>query len=152
MEHKLISVPLPTDDRGFLPRSCPRCSKRFEIHLSSYEAGHFLNLRCPYCRFIAEFEEFLTSDQAEYAEDLVRNEALGMAEDQIPKAVEDLLAGMDAGAFEIEGKSGDVRFDRESVADPLGQASMEPEECEGCGFLFGVDSNYERETHCPVCR
>jgi hypothetical protein len=72
MENKQVSVTLPTDDKGYLGRTCPKCNEYFKIKL-----GTGLKTKiciCPYCNHNDESSAFTTKEQYEYAKSIALNQ------------------------------------------------------------------------------
>lgn len=142
MTEKAINIELPTDSRGYLPRQCPHCNQRFSIHGETYEEGHYLNLRCPYCGMIEEFDKFLTEEQAEYSQAIAQNEAREMAAKQLEDALGNVFDGSSTGSIDFG------ELETPSPHLPYGPARIT---CSQCEFRYGVKQD-EAETLCPVCR
>jgi len=136
-----ISIDLPTDDDGMLPRQCPTCERTFAIHRSTYREQHYLNLRCPYCGWIAEFDQFLTDEQADFAEATAENEARELAESELEEALSDIFGTVD-----------DLDFGRQSVPSPHLDVPMTSRTCDNCGFRYHIAASYQDASRCPVCR
>jgi len=142
MTEKTISIDLPTDSDGHLPRQCPHCEQRFSIHGETYEEGRYLNLRCPYCGMIEEFDEFLTEEQAEYSQAIAQNELREMAAKEIEDALGDVFDGASTDSIdfgELETSSPHLPYDPTRIT------------CPECGFRYGVKPEGD-DTLCPVCR
>lgn len=60
-----VSVPIETDDRGFLGRECPECEQYFKLKLGT--GLETSSCRCPYCEFDGDISDFATQDQVDYA-------------------------------------------------------------------------------------
>lgn len=142
MTEKIISIDLPTNQNGHLPRQCPHCEQRFSIHGETYEEEHYLNLRCPYCGMIEEFDGFLTEEQAEYSQVTSQNEAIEMAAREVEDAIKDAFGSS---------TSGSIDFDEQKTPSP--HLPFEPEHlsCSDCAFRYGVKDG-DGEMLCPVCR
>ena len=69
---KTISIQLPVDERGFLGRECPhsKCKEYFKIKSDTDRKGEETPRHCPYCGHTAGHDQFLTSDQYEYAKSI----------------------------------------------------------------------------------
>lgn len=152
MTEKVVNITLPTDEDGMLPRQCPNCDQPFAIHGQTYEDEHYLNLRCPYCEWIEEFDEFLTEEQAQFAKATATNEALDMAGDIIGDALKDAFGGIKSSKnFKVKSSGGDVDFGSVDAPSPHLQVDTDLITCDECGFKYGVKQGAEG-THCPVCR
>ena len=142
MTEKTIKIDLPTDSDGHLPRQCPHCEQRFSIHGETYEEGRYLNLRCPYCGMIEEFDEFLTEEQAEYSQAIAQNELREMAAKEIEDVLGDVFDGASTDSIdfgELETSSPHLPYDPTRIT------------CPECGLRYGVKPEGD-DTLCPVCR
>lgn len=147
---KEISIELPTNEDEMLPRQCPNCEQQFLIQQEEYEAGGYLNLRCPYCEWIDEKDEFLTDEQVEYAEAVAMNEMKGMLEKELGGMLEDAFSGLKSNDFiTIEKGSSDFKLDRDSLPSPSTDASTTKQKCDECEFSFETINS---SVVCPVCR
>lgn len=152
MTEKVVNIVLPTDEHGLLPRQCPTCDQKFAIHGETYEQEHYLNLRCPYCGWIEEFDEFLTDEQAEYGAAVAENEARRMLEDELSEAWDDAFSGHSSNDFiEIETNSNAIDFGERSAPSPHLPIETKQVTCSECGFVYAVDQDVD-EISCPVCR
>lgn len=143
------SLEIPVDDEGMLGRECPRCRSQFKIDLERYEDRGFMNLRCPYCMFISEMDNFTTGEQRGYLYLVSRNLALSTIEDLI-EDVFDGSSSSSSGGVEIEVDAGDVDFGRVETELPTISTELEEEVCDECGFSFQVELGSNGV--CPVCR
>lgn len=143
------SLEIPIDDGGMLGRECPRCRSQFKIGLERYENRGFMNLRCPYCRFISELDNFTTGEQRGYLYSVSRNFALSTMEDLI-EDVFDGSASSSSSGVEIEVDAADVDFGRVETEPPTMTTELEEEICDECGFSFQVEVGSNGV--CPVCR
>lgn len=152
MTDMVVPIDLPTDEAGMLPRQCPNCDGQFTIHRETYEQEHYLNLRCPYCDWIAEFDEFLTEEQAEYGEAVAENEARQMLEDQVADMFEDAFSGVGSSDFiEVETNTDEIDFGHRNTPSPHLTIETDQVACRDCGFSFAVKEGTE-DISCPVCR
>ncbi|MDP1726191.1 MAG: hypothetical protein Q8M15_05365 [Bacteroidota bacterium] len=141
---KQVSVTLPTDDNGYLGRSCPRCNEYFKIKLGT--GIKTKKCICPYCNFSDETKAFTTNEQYEYAKSIavgqVKRELLG----EIYKKFKDLEFG----------KKGDFLHLRVTTPPipnfPIKLFSEKTLEtyvtCDNCTLDFSV---YGVFGHCPDC-
>ncbi|MFI5406506.1 MAG: hypothetical protein ACHQ1D_08335, partial [Nitrososphaerales archaeon] len=92
MENRQVSVTLPTDNNGYLGRTCPQCKEYFKIKLGT-GLKNIKTCICPYCGHKTQSSEFTTAEQYEYAKSVaigqVKTELLG----QIYKQVKGLEFG-----------------------------------------------------------
>lgn len=142
---KQLSIELPADDDGMIGRECPRCQGRFTVHMERFERGGYLNLRCPYCQFIAEADTFLTGEQRAHVYSIQRDELLTMTEDMMADIMEEVFSGTD---FEVTG--GDADFGNVPIESPEFSTETDDIACTECGFQYGVADG--RDGVCPVCR
>lgn len=120
-------------------RQCPHCELVFGIHWKTYQTEHYLNLRCPYCEWVAEFDEFTTEKQIEYVKAVQENEGAQMMEDVLEDALGDFL--------EMDG----LTSLNKPLPSPHVDAQLESKECGICDFKYRV--LLERDICvCPVCR
>lgn len=162
MRDKLIKIPFPADDSGMLPRECPRCGRKFAIDKQDYSERCFLNLRCPYCQWIEEFNEFHTEEQLKYAEALLQDEFFREAEKEIKQSLKKFQDSMKRKTskynnFAFKAGSNVDNFNLNNVPEktpsPHLDISTQEITCEDCNFSFLVDNSVkEDETACPVCR
>lgn len=135
-----VEVSLQTDDNGMLDRGCPNCEREFRIHKATFESEHYLNLRCPYCNWVAEFDEFTTERQWEYTKAVAMNEqGRQMAENLLDEALGDLV------------DIGSVSSMNQPIPSPHLDLDTDDHICPNCGFEFETLST-EDGNDCPVCR
>lgn len=145
------SIDLPVDDNEMLPRQCPNCEQAFLIHLPRYTEGMYLNLRCPYCEWVADSDEFVTDDQAEYAAVVGENELRNMAEDTLNDALDDIFGELNSSKhFSVNRGSSRVDFGRHSLPSPIADYQIDKSDCNNCGFSYSTLPN--SDPVCPVCR
>lgn len=119
-------------------RQCPNCERMFRIHFETYQSEHYLNLRCPYCEWVAEFDDFTTEKQIEYVKAVRDYEGARMMEEVLGDALGDFL--------EIE----EVFSPNQSVPSPRVSTDLEVHNCSVCSFEYELVK--ERGGVCPVCR
>lgn len=152
MTEKIVNIDLPTDETGMLARQCPNCDGQFAVHGESYQQEYYLNLRCPYCELISEFDEFLTTEQAEYAESVAENEARRMLEDEVVEAFEDAFSGTGSSDFiEVETNTDDVDLGHRNTLSPHLNIETNQVVCSDCEFPFVIKEDTVDHS-CPVCR
>lgn len=136
-----------------LQRSCPRCRQNFAVSKKQYEEGGYLNLRCPLCSFVEEFDRFITEEQEAYVQSIGHNELMQMAEQFVDEELGGLFDDLEGGEFvDIEVDREKPEFGRDSVSDPLAAVELRDEECQDCEFQFKVEKNASTDASCPVCR
>lgn len=143
------SLEIPTDDEGTLPRQCPRCQRQFSIDSPRYQDRGFMNLRCPYCGFIAELDRFTTGSQRQYMYSATQNMARRAAEQMVEEAFNG-LSGFSGSDVEFNVDASDIDFGRVPVDPPIQEIDTEQVTCPDCEFIHGVEDS--AETVCPVCR
>lgn len=143
------SLEIPVDDDDLLGRECPRCRARFKIDPERYDDRGFMNLRCPYCRFISELDNFTTGEQRQYMFATTHNLARRIMEDIVEEAFGG-FTGSSRGSVEISMNSENINFGRVPVDSPAFSARIYQVECDECGFSFGIEEGLDGV--CPVCR
>lgn len=128
------SIELPTKEDNMLPRQCPKCDRKFSINIKSYRTLAYLNIRCPYCRWIEEFDNFVTDEQVNFAEAIGKKKVVDMVKDEFSD-------------FDIE-----VESSRSSIPSPYLSEETKEITCPECGFKYKVKDDTEKRTFCPVCR
>lgn len=108
-----------------------------------------MNLRCPYCRFIAELDRFTTGEQRQYLYATTRNLALRSMEELVEETFGD-LSGFSNDYVEFDVNMDDVDFGRVPSESPLFETEVEDVVCNECGFAYSIIEG--RNTTCPVCR
>lgn len=152
MKNMNRSIDLPTDEEGFLPRECPHCEKIFAINLEMFEENHYLNIRCPECGWIAEFDKFHTDDQVDLARSVSGNEARRQIEEEIGGILEDAFSGVSNDFVEIETNTDDLDIGQESIPSPQIEIETEEVTCSDCGFEYAAEKKIGADSDCPVCR
>jgi DNA-directed RNA polymerase subunit RPC12/RpoP len=151
MVSKPVTIALPRSEDGMTGRQCPRCEGKFRVHLPTVEDQCYLNLRCPYCRFIDRLDRFLTGEQRAYWTAIGRDETLQLAsevtEEVFSEAFDDLDGG---GLLDFEVETGSVNFGGAHI--PSWQLDVVTEEviCGECSFRYAVQD--DRDGVCPLCR
>jgi RNase P subunit RPR2 len=147
------SIDLPTGEDGLLPRECPHCETGFAINPEMFDENHYLNLRCPECGWVAEFDKFHTTEQVEYAHSVGSNEARRQAEEEIGNMLEDAFSGVKSNDYiEIETSTDDLDVGRENLPSPHLKIETEKVVCSECGFEYAVEQGTGKNANCPVCR
>ncbi|ELZ80150.1 hypothetical protein C454_11071 [Haloferax gibbonsii ATCC 33959] len=154
MTEKEVSIDLPSDENGMFPRQCPNCDGKFAIHSDTYQDEHYLNLRCPYCGWIEEFDQFLTDEQADYSHSVAEGELRRMAEKELSDALEDAFGGISSNSsINLETDSSEIDFGEPETPSPHLSIETKRITCPDCGFNFLVKQDAEEEqVSCPVCR
>lgn len=63
-----ITIPLPTDEHGYIGRICSSCSQYFKIKPGTGLPTSIC--KCPYCQYEADTHDFTTPDQSKYIKSL----------------------------------------------------------------------------------
>lgn len=108
-----------------------------------------MNLRCPYCRFISELDNFITGEQRAYLYSTTQNVAREAAEQIFDEAFGD-LSGFSSGSVDLEIDMGHIDLGRAPVESPSSDSDLETVSCDDCGFSYGLAE--ASEGMCPVCR
>jgi hypothetical protein len=145
-----VSVPIPTDEKGFLDRACPskNCGAIFKVHDGDWEAKITNDQGfCPLCRHSAKSEDWATPEQMQYAKSV----AMRKFESRLHSALE---AG--ARGFNYRQRSGFITMSMSvsphsprfvipcRVADIMEQQF----ECEHCACRY---SSVGAAFFCPAC-
>lgn len=151
MLEKQISVTLPTDSDGHLPRKCPHCNAYFAVHAEEYERRAHLNLRCPTCKWIFASDDGTTPEQLEYARAATATEARRMASDLVNDAFEELFKGFRNNKHvKIERSGKGIDFGAEELPNPHPPVQLSPTpRCAACQFAYKTQDGTGA---CPVCR
>lgn len=135
-----IEVDLPVDEAGMLDRQCPNCEKGFKIHGDTYEEGLYLNIRCPYCHWVDEFDEFTSEQQVAYAKAaMMGGEGAHLVEDVLKNTLGDLFSDLTVDSVD------------QSIPSPFFESETTPRSCDDCDFRYELLLG-ESAGMCPVCR
>ena len=146
------SIDLPTDEDGLLPRACPHCKTRFAIDLEMFKNNHYLNLRCPECNWVAEFDKFHTGEQIDFGRSVSGNEARRQVEKEIGDMLEDASNGVSNDFVEFETSTDSPDMGRESLPSPQLEIKIKKINCPDCDFNYAVEQGTATDSDCPVCR
>lgn len=69
-----IQLSVPQDENGYIDRQCPECGMYFKIKPGTGLKEN-RNCKCPYCEYESEIGSFITKEQLDYFESIVRKEA-----------------------------------------------------------------------------
>ncbi|MEX2577548.1 MAG: hypothetical protein WD342_00710 [Verrucomicrobiales bacterium] len=148
-----ISVPLESDDQGYIDRECPaapHCEFPFKVHEDDW-----LNLfrdeavYCPQCRHEAPSNQWFSKDQVEH----LRREALNQAKGSLHDALRDMAWSFNRGqrrdslitmSLQVTGSRPRSFVLPASAAEAL----MLEVACEDCGARFAVIG---AAFFCPCC-
>lgn len=151
---KKISIKFPSDSNGMVPRQCPHCSKKFKVNADQFSEREYLNLRCPYCRFIYRNDEFITEEQKKYAETVGQNQLRQMMEGIVEESLEEIFEPLKSNDFlEVSTDTDDVFLGEKTMPSTQFQSEIHPISCDNCEFSFAVSEQIEQKSiYCPVCR
>lgn len=151
MHSKPLSIQLPETEDGMVGRQCPRCQGKFAVHLQSFEDQCYLNLRCPYCKFIDEADRFLTGNQRAYLKAVGQDELLQFSGDLAGEILSDAFSGLsNSDFFELDTDFSDIDFGSRNIPSPELDISTERVSCPECAFGYALEE--DRNGVCPVCR
>lgn len=142
-----FSIPLPTDEDGYLGRECPNgdCEGYFKIvpgtGLKGVTACH-----CPYCGHTADQSDFATRDQVEYAKSVA-----------IRKITDAVVEDLKSLEFDIKPRGGigigvsmKVKPGRPHPIHWYREKALETHiECSNCALRYAVFGVF---AFCPDCR
>lgn len=60
MSNISFSINIPTDSDGYFNLCCPYCKNDFKIHGAEFNETEIVDIYCPVCGLIAEFNSFYT--------------------------------------------------------------------------------------------
>lgn len=86
MSNISFSINIPTDSDGYFNLCCPYCKNDFKIHGAEFNETEIVDIYCPVCGLIAEFNSFYTDK----VKSKVRSIAKNYAEDFIYQIFKDL--------------------------------------------------------------
>lgn len=148
MSETNIEVSLPLDDDGFLSRECPYCKMRFKVNKDDFEGEKLPGeIFCPYCGQSAAKDEFWTTEQIKYFQDMSMFKVVAPELDEF----ENSLKGLNTN-FGLLGLK--INIDREETNMPVA-----PEEIEDmnfhkqicCNIVIKVDKTWAKGFHCTIC-
>jgi len=152
MTRKEVSITLPTNENSMIPRQCPHCDGKFTIHSETFREQQYLNLRCPYCEWVEDADEFLTEEQAAYSESVAETELRRMAEHEFAEMLEDAFSGSSSNdTIEVEANTDEIDFGSRNAPSPHLSIETIQVTCSMCGFCYEVRED-ENDPSCPVCR
>jgi hypothetical protein len=140
-----FSIPIPSDEKGYIGRECPECERYFKITLGTGLTGDNLPSHCPYCGHSAPQDQFFTKAQIEYAQSVVINKVTGAFIKDL-KTLE--FNHRPSGPFgigismKVEGRPQPIRHYSE-------QELEEEVVCDHCTLRYTV---YGTFAFCPDCR
>jgi len=139
-----VSVPLRTDESGYLGRECPKCEKYFKITPGTGLTGKDLDCVCAYCGHRDSHRTFFTREQIEHAKSVVLNKLTGAFLSDLKEMECDVRprGGFGLGlSIKVTGSPHPVRYYREKA--------LETElVCESCTLRYAI---YGLFAFCPDC-
>jgi len=140
-----ISVPITTDQDGYLGRECPRsdCRGYFKITPGTGLPGH-PPCHCAYCGHVGGHYEFFTRAQVEYAKSVALNRITGAFLKDLKRMEFETKPRGPFGiglSLKVSGRSHPIHYYREE--------ELETEVvCDQCGLRYAI---YGVFAHCPDC-
>jgi len=86
MSNISLSINIPTDSDGYFGLCCPYCKNDFKILGQEFKETEVVDIYCPVCGLIAEFNSFYTDKVNSKAHSIAKN----YAEDLIYQMFKDL--------------------------------------------------------------
>ena len=146
-----ISVSLPLDDDGFLPRSCPTCERPFKwLHTEPGEGGTeplASGFFCPYCRRQAASDQWFTLEQVVAIEQATYDEVVEPFTERLQASVDEINrsgGGLFSARLDIEREA--ERPVEPAEATAMRQAAFACHPGEPLKVLSEVP-----RTHCLIC-
>jgi len=144
-----IKVSLPSDERGFTGRECPKCFKYFKL---KFGTGLPISIcHCPYCGHTGDHNEFFTKDQIKYVKSIALREVM-------KRVVEPELRKLERSFKELERatKGGFIQIEVKTKRSPITFSLKYYQErevetyvtCDNCGLEFAI---YGIFANCPDC-
>jgi hypothetical protein len=142
--NQILTVTIPSDDRGYLGRQCPSCERMFRVHETAYDAlPDAARMTCPYCGHGGEIDEYITPQQWARIEQAALNAAGAQVSDFLRRSL----------PRPIRPASGlSVTFTVPPYhPDPLPgireEALIRERQCPDCGARYAV---FHEHRFCPV--
>jgi DNA-directed RNA polymerase subunit RPC12/RpoP len=135
-----FNISLPLTEDNYLARQCFNCKRKFSIKADDYDNKGYLNLRCPYCGLIGEFEEFLTDEQNRWALSIQKEEAKDLVLEMLDNNFENISTN--------KGNISDSDRNSPHISKEMGKFR-----CDKCDFRIKYNQRFdEKDILCPVCR
>ena len=147
--HEEFNISIPLDEDGVIGRQCPRCEGKFAIEEETYLDRGYMNLRCPYCKLIAEIDNYFTEEQIEYASRVTQEQGRRIMEEFIESTLGE-VPEVKGDFVEFTHNFDDVDLGTVGVESPHLSIETDTIECDDCGFRYAVEEG--RIGVCPVCR
>lgn len=78
-----MTIPIPTDDDGYVLLQCPNCGTYFKVTPDDVEDDGVLEIFCPSCGLVGE--SYITEDVLELAVAMAENKAMDIIYDEFKK-------------------------------------------------------------------
>lgn len=143
-----IKVSLSLDADAFLSRECPYCKMRFKISKEDFEGDRLAaEMFCPYCGQSASRNEFWTTEQAKYFQDVAMYKIVAPELDELESSLKKLT--ISSGLFEMK-----ITMDREAAKVPiapeeLDDMSQNKQSC--CDIVIKIDETWDNGLYCIIC-
>jgi len=148
MSNTNIEVSLPLDDDGYISRECPYCKMRFKVHKDDFDGEKFPEeIYCPYCGQSASKDEFWTSEQIKYFQDMVMCKVVAPELDEFDNNLKGL--NISSGLLDLK-----VSIDREETTMPvapeeMGRMNLHEQTC--CKTVIKVETTLDKGFYCLIC-
>ena len=140
-----FSIPIPTDDDGYVLLQCEHCGELFKCIPSDLESDEVLNIYCPNCGLISD--NYITDDVMELAQVMVAN----YAQEQIYNAFKDMERHNSRNSF-LKFKAGSKP--KPEYEPPIYSSvdALETTEFDCCHRSAKINSLLKMSaSHCPFC-
>jgi hypothetical protein len=143
-----IEVSLSIDADAFLSRECPYCKIRFKISKEDFEGDRLAaEMFCPYCGQSASRNEFWTTEQAKYFQDVAMYKIVAPELDALESSLKKL--DTNSGLFEIK-----ITMDREDDKVPIAPEELDDmkqskQSC--CDIVIKIDETWAKGLYCIIC-
>lgn len=78
MDNVSFSINIPADFDGYFSLCCPYCINKFKISISEFQETDVVNIYCPICGLVKEFNSFYTPEVIDKAISISKNHAEDM--------------------------------------------------------------------------
>lgn len=78
MNNVSFSINIPADSEGYFSLCCPYCTNKFKISTSEFQETDIVNIYCPTCGLVKEFNSFYTDEVTDKALSIAKNHAEDM--------------------------------------------------------------------------
>lgn len=147
-----ISVPIPSDDRGFMDRQCPSatCGYFFKVHDEDWArtCRALDRAYCPQCNHTAPANDWLTTAQRDHGKRMVRNEVDNRVHDMIAQSMRGSARTSSRGPVTISISYRAPPKKPTSLPTPVADALRLEKACETCGLRHAVVG---AAFFCPGC-